>query len=42
MLEGWEARKLDAANKKIGFPATVLSQNPDLMETARDGIQHMD
>jgi hypothetical protein len=25
MLEGWEARKLDAANKKIGFPATVLS-----------------
>jgi hypothetical protein len=25
MLEGWEARKLDAANKKIGFSATVLS-----------------
>jgi hypothetical protein len=25
MLEGWEARKLDGANKKIGFSATVLS-----------------
>jgi len=25
MLEGWEAWKLDAANKTIGFPATVLS-----------------
>jgi len=25
MLEGWKAWKLDAANKKIGFPTTVLS-----------------
>jgi hypothetical protein len=25
MLEGWEAWKLDGANKIIGFPATVLS-----------------
>jgi hypothetical protein len=25
MLEGWEAWKLDAALKKIGFPATALS-----------------
>jgi hypothetical protein len=25
MLEDWEAWTLDGANKKIGFPATVLS-----------------